>query len=56
MSSMPLSPTEAKIAAELDRLNRERQVIEQETLAQAEAEADAALGLEDKGAVVVSVK
>src|SRR6202034_751158 len=29
----------AKIAAELDRLNRERQAIEQETLAQAEAEA-----------------
>jgi single-stranded-DNA-specific exonuclease len=44
----------AKIAAELDRLNRERQVIEQQTLAQAEAEADAALGLEDKGAVVVT--
>jgi single-stranded-DNA-specific exonuclease len=44
----------AKIAAELDRLNRERQVIEQGTLAQAEAEADAALGLEDKGAVVVT--
>jgi len=44
----------AKIAAELDRLNRERQVIEQETLAQAEAEADAALGLENKGAVVVT--
>jgi single-stranded-DNA-specific exonuclease len=44
----------AKVAAELDRLNRERQVIEQETLAQAEAEADAALGLEDKGAVVVT--
>jgi single-stranded-DNA-specific exonuclease len=44
----------AKMAAELDRLNRERQVIEQETLAQAEAEADAALGLEDKGAVVVT--
>jgi single-stranded-DNA-specific exonuclease len=44
----------AKIAAELDRLNRERQVIEQETLAQAEAEADAALGVEDKGAVIVT--
>jgi single-stranded-DNA-specific exonuclease len=44
----------AKIAAELDRLNRERQVIEQDTLAQAEAEADAALGLADKGAVVVT--
>jgi len=44
----------AKIAAELDRLNRERQTIEQATLAQAEAEADAALGLEDKGAVIVT--
>jgi len=48
-------PTEAaKIAAELDRLNRERQAIEQETLAQAEAEALAALGLEERGAVVVT--
>jgi single-stranded-DNA-specific exonuclease len=44
----------AKIAAELDRLNRERQVIELETVAQAEAEAMAALGLEEKGAVVVT--
>jgi len=44
----------AKIAAELDRLNRERQAIEQDTLAQAEAEADAALGIEEKGAVVVT--
>ena len=44
----------AKIAAELDRLNRERQAIEQETLAQAEAEAGAALGIEEKGAVVVT--
>jgi single-stranded-DNA-specific exonuclease len=44
----------ATIAAELDRLNRERQVIEQATLAEAEAEATAALGLEDKGAVVVT--
>src|SRR5580704_12609147 len=44
----------AKIAAELDRLNRERQAIEQDTLAQAEAEAMAALGLEDKGAVVIT--
>src|SRR5262249_38136138 len=43
-----------KIVAELDRLNRERQVIEQETLAQAEAEADAALGVQDKNAVVVT--
>ena len=44
----------ARIAAELDRLNRERQTIEMETVAQAEAEAMAALGLEDKGAVVVT--
>jgi single-stranded-DNA-specific exonuclease len=44
----------AKIAAELDRLNQERQAIEQATLAQAEAEASAALGLEEKGAVVVT--
>jgi single-stranded-DNA-specific exonuclease len=44
----------AKIAAELDRLNRERQAIEQATLAQAEVEADAALGIEEKGAVVVT--
>src|SRR5204862_71536 len=42
------------LAAELDRLNRERQVIEQATLAQAEAEAMAALGLEESGAVVVT--
>ena len=44
----------AKMAAELDRLNRERQAIEQETLAQAEAEAMAALGIEEKGAVVIT--
>ena len=44
----------ARIAAELDRLNRERQAIELDTLAQAEAEAMAALGIEDKGAVVVT--
>ncbi len=48
-------PTEcARIAAELDRLNRERQAIELATLAQAEAEAMAALGAEEKGAVVVT--
>jgi single-stranded-DNA-specific exonuclease len=48
-------PIEAgRIAAELDRLNRERQSIEQATLAEAEAEALAALGLEEKGAVVVT--
>jgi single-stranded-DNA-specific exonuclease len=47
--------TEAgRIAAELDRLNRERQQIEIATLAEAEAEALAALGLEEKGAVVVT--
>jgi single-stranded-DNA-specific exonuclease len=44
----------AKIAVELDRLNRERQAIELETLAQAEAEAMAALGIEERGAVVVT--
>jgi single-stranded-DNA-specific exonuclease len=44
----------ARIAAELDRLNRERQAIELATLAQAEAEAMAALGLEERGAVVVT--
>jgi single-stranded-DNA-specific exonuclease len=48
-------PVEAgRIAAELDRLNRERQTIEQATLAEAEAEAMAALGIEEKGAVVVT--
>jgi len=44
----------AHLAAELDRLNRERQAIELETLAQAEAEAQAALGVEETGAVVVT--
>ena len=44
----------ARIATELDRLNRERQAIEQATLAQAEAEAMAALGHDHKGAVVVT--
>jgi single-stranded-DNA-specific exonuclease len=48
-------PIEAgRLAAELDRLNRERQAIEMETVAQAEAEAMAALGIEEKGAVVVT--
>jgi single-stranded-DNA-specific exonuclease len=48
-------PSEAaRIAGELDRLNRERQKIEIATVAQAEAEAMAALGLEEKGAVVVT--
>ncbi|HEY5218030.1 MAG TPA: single-stranded-DNA-specific exonuclease RecJ, partial [Pseudolabrys sp.] len=48
-------PIEAgRIAAELDRLNSERRQIEVATVAQAEAEAMAALGLEEKGAVVVT--
>lgn len=48
-------PAEAnKIAAELDRLNRERQVVEKMTLEQAEAEALAALGLEERGAIVIA--
>ncbi len=50
-------PTEAaRIAAELDRLNHERRAIEAATLEQAEAEAMAALGLEEKGAVVVTAQ
>ena len=50
-------PTEcARIAAELDRLNSERRRVEQATLEQAEAEALAALGLEEKGAVVVTAQ
>ncbi|MDB5486206.1 MAG: exonuclease RecJ [Tardiphaga sp.] len=44
----------ARIAAELDRLNIERRIIEQAAEAQAEAEALASLGLEDKGAVIVT--
>jgi single-stranded-DNA-specific exonuclease len=44
----------ARIATELDRLNQERQTIEIAMLAQAEAEASAALGIEEKGAVVVT--
>jgi single-stranded-DNA-specific exonuclease len=44
----------ARIAMELDRLNQERRVIEQAAEAQAEAEALASLGLEDKSAVIVT--
>lgn len=44
----------ARIATELDRLNSERRVIEQKAEAQAEAEALASLGLDDKGAVIVT--
>jgi single-stranded-DNA-specific exonuclease len=44
----------ARLAAELDRLNSERRQIEQTAEAQAEAEAIASLGVEDKGAVIVT--
>jgi single-stranded-DNA-specific exonuclease len=44
----------ARIAAELDHLNRERQSIEVATLAEAEAEAIVALGHEEKGGIVVT--
>ncbi len=47
-------PAEAvRLAAELDRLNRERQRIETAVLAEAEAQALAALGLEERGACVI---
>ena len=44
----------AALAAELDHLNRERQAIELAAVAEAEAEAMAALGIEEKGAVLVT--
>jgi single-stranded-DNA-specific exonuclease len=44
----------ARMAAELDRLNNERRVIEQMAEAQAEAEAIASLGIEDKASVIVT--
>jgi single-stranded-DNA-specific exonuclease len=44
----------ARIAGELDRLNGERRVIEQMAVEQAEAEALASLGIEEKGAVIVT--
>jgi single-stranded-DNA-specific exonuclease len=48
-------PTDAAaLAAELDHLNRERQAIEMAAVAEAESEAMAALGVEEKGAVVVT--
>ena len=48
-------PVEAgRIAAELDRLNGERRAIEVAMLEEAQAEASAALGIEEKGAVVVT--
>jgi single-stranded-DNA-specific exonuclease len=48
-------PIEAgRIAAELDRLNSERRAMEVAMLEEAQAEATAALGIEEKGAVVVT--
>jgi single-stranded-DNA-specific exonuclease len=44
----------AALAAELDRLNTERQLVEQATLEQAEAEAQAALGAGHNAAVIVT--
>jgi single-stranded-DNA-specific exonuclease len=44
----------ARLAAELDRLNQERQAVELAAWTEAEAEATAALGVEEKGAVVVT--
>jgi single-stranded-DNA-specific exonuclease len=44
----------AALAAELDRLNGERRTIEQQTLGEAEAEAQAALGEGDKPSVIVT--
>src|SRR3954465_3333294 len=44
----------ARIAAELDRLNGERRIIEQAAEAQAEAEGLASIGLEDKIGVIVT--
>jgi single-stranded-DNA-specific exonuclease len=48
-------PIEAgRIAAELDRLNGERRALEVAMLEEAQAEAQAALGIAEKGAVVVT--
>ncbi len=48
-------PSEAAaLAAQLDQLNRERQTIEATAVEEAQAEAMAALGVEEKGAVVVT--
>jgi single-stranded-DNA-specific exonuclease len=48
------STAAAALAAQLDHLNRERQAIELAAVAEAEAEVLAALGIEEKGAVVVT--
>lgn len=51
---MTVDPVEAsRLASELDRLNRERQVVEQATVAEAEAEALMALGGDAAGASVL---
>jgi single-stranded-DNA-specific exonuclease len=47
-------PEAAAMAAQLDTLNRERQLIEMAAVEEAQAEAMAALGVEEKGAVVVT--
>jgi single-stranded-DNA-specific exonuclease len=47
-------PEAAALAAKLDQLNKERQVIEVAAVEDAQAEAMAALGVEEKGAVVVT--
>ncbi|MFK8251601.1 single-stranded-DNA-specific exonuclease RecJ [Ancylobacter terrae] len=48
-------PVEAgAIAAELDRLNTERRAVEQAILAEAEAEAEAAMGRTGEGAIVIA--
>ena len=44
----------ARIAQQLDQLNRERQAIELGMVAEAEAEAMASLGLDEQGAVIVT--
>ncbi len=46
----------ARIAAELDRLNRERQSIEIASVEEAQAEALASLGLSEQGAAVVTAR
>jgi single-stranded-DNA-specific exonuclease len=47
-------PEAAALAAQLDQLNRERQAIEVAAVEEAQAEAMASLGVEEKGAVVVT--
>jgi single-stranded-DNA-specific exonuclease len=47
-------PAAAALAAKLDELNRERQVIETAAVEEAQAEAMAALGIDERGAVVVT--